>query len=64
MRRTNHKNCLKIDGPDRLSAKTCTPTTKVEKLPEREEFASERIRDRSKPKKKCAIQTKGLPYGV
>lgn len=56
MRRTGHKNCLKIDGPDRINAKTCTPTTKVTQLPDREEFASERIRDKSiKPKKEMQI---------
>ena len=55
MRRTGHEKCLKIEGPDRINAKTNTPTTKVNKLPDREEFASERIRDRSiKPKKREA----------
>ena len=57
MRRTGHKSCVKIEGPERVSAKTCTPTTKVSQLPEREEFASERIRDKSilKPKKEIEI---------
>lgn len=59
MRRTGHKNCLKIEGPDRINAKTNTPTTKVSKLPDRNEFASERIRDRSiKPKRKQSIDNR------
>ena len=45
MRRTGHKNCVKIDGPDRL-LKTTTPTQKSATLPGPGEFASERIKAR------------------
>ena len=53
MRRTEHENCLEMEGPDLINAKTCTPPTKVSKLTNRDDFASERIQDRSiKPKEK------------
>ena len=45
MRRTGHSLCEKIDGPDRF-LKTNTPTQKSSHLPHKEEFASERIKDR------------------
>merc|ERR1711990_1178083 len=45
MRRTGHSLCVKIDGPDRI-LKTQTPTQKSSHLPNKDEFASERIKDR------------------
>jgi len=49
MRRTGHTMCVKIDGPDRI-LKTNTPTQKSTHLPNKDEFASERIKDRKQNK--------------
>ena len=49
MRRTGHTMCVKIDGPDRI-LKTNTPTQKSSHLPNKDEFASERIKDRKQNK--------------